>query len=99
MTKRTPKLDPEWMKALGFDLVDNPQDYRLRWRNRSLQLFVDDTSSHDHIVDMYTRAVKEEATKRTQWALREALLPAMGLQVAEEHSEGGYVTRTYVTTE
>lgn len=99
MAARTPKLDPAWMIPLGFTLVDDGRIDGLHWRNEGLKLLIPDTARPDYVATRYHRAVEELVIKRQQLALREVLLPAMGLETHVEYDEYGVASRSYLRIE
>ena len=98
MTPRTPTLDRTWMEALGFVLQDDPGRRVPQWRNPSLKLYIDDDESVANVATRYTTALRCHTERMQQFALRDILLPAMGLTVTEEYRDG-YVKRSYVAPE
>ena len=97
MATRTPKLDTEWMTALGFTLVDRPHLADLHWRNEELDLQVRDDNPPKQVALRYNHALQLSITRAGQRMLREVLLPAMGLELKSEYDNDGYTTRTYVS--
>ena len=97
-TPRVPELDPVWMAAMGFELSDRPS-VALYWRNTQLDLSVRDTYTPGMVVIEYTNAVQSATVRKQQLALREVLLPAMGLEVHEEYNNFGGIDRGYVREE
>lgn len=102
MTDRTPKLDPIWMAALGFALVDKANISHLYWSNAKLQAQCRDDALPNDVVRIYSAALEHKTIRTSQIALREALLPAMGLEEHIEYDDdgdGGYTKRTYIRRE
>jgi hypothetical protein len=97
--KRLPKLDPVWMEALGFMLVDNSRIATLQWRNGELELQLSDTLTPSMVALRYTDAVQKRTVRRQQMALREVLLPAMGLEEHSEYDDYSSMKRTYIRPE
>ena len=95
---RANQLDPVWMAALGFELENRPS-VALYWRNTQLDLSVRDTYTPGMVVIEYTIAVQRATVQKQQLALREVLLPAMGLEIHEECNNFGGIDRGYVREE
>lgn len=106
MTARTPKLDPVWMAALGFELVDDHRLAVLHWRstkytptNGHSEFMVRDTEEPWAIVNKVLNRCEAETVRKQQVALRNALLPAMGLEEHSEYDNFGVMERQYVRVE
>ena len=90
MTTRTPKLDPEWMKALGFRLIDTPRISMLQWQLPGGHMIRDDTSLVE-VIKRRDDVMEFNILREQQAKLRDVLLPAMGLELREEYAgEEGY---------
>lgn len=97
MTKT--KLDPIWMSALGFGLIESGKIAFLQWRNEKLNFQLRDTDSINTVVNRYTEAVERATVRQQQNALRSALLPALGLEEHGEHDNYGDEIRHYIRIE
>lgn len=106
-TARTPKLDPVWMAALGFQLVDDPRIAFLQWRSTKFTeangfgsgLTVRDSEEPWAIVGKVLNRFETETVRKQQIALRNALLPAMGLEEHSEYDHSGDALRSYIRPE
>jgi len=96
---RATKLDGVWMVALGFELEPKRNHGQLFWLNTQLNVSIPDTYTPGMVVAYYTNAVQRSTVRKQQLALREVLLPAMGLEVHDEYNNYGGNERSYVRPE
>jgi hypothetical protein len=83
-----------WFNALGFSYREQGR-IRACWVHDELGFSVPSDTLATQVVRYYRHAVERKAMKASQFALREALLPAMGITLRDVGDENDNATCVY----